>query len=65
MNKQDEFLSNLKDVKVEATSSNTWLLVRNQSDVVSTETLINQFEANGYLVNEGSGFSFFVAKVGA
>jgi hypothetical protein len=65
MIKQDEFLSNLKDVKVEATSSNTWLLVTNESSVVSTETLVRQFEANGFLVNEGSSIAFFVAKLGA
>jgi transketolase N-terminal domain/subunit len=65
MIKQDEFLTNLKDVIIQATSSNTWLLITNKSDVVSKESLAEQFEANGYLVNEGSGSSFFVAKVGA
>ena len=65
MIKQDEFLTNLKDVNVQATSSNSWLLITNQSDIVSKESLAVQFEANGYLVNEGSGSSFFVTKVGA
>jgi hypothetical protein len=65
MIKQDEFLTNLKDVNIQATSSNSWLLITNKSDFVSKEFLAEQFEANGYLVNEGSGSSFFVAKLGA
>jgi hypothetical protein len=53
---------NAQDVSAIATYSHQWAIVTNNSKTISMRTLLDQFEADGFICTEGNRKAFFVAK---
>jgi hypothetical protein len=53
---------NAQDVSAVATYSQQWAIITNNSETISMATLLDQFEADGFICTEGNRKAFFVAK---